>query len=74
MQVVSIKTSNYDKQWNCMTIYIEVREQEKTHGMNVPQSINQLQKIIYTLIELTWKLPVSIQYINVFEIKKLSHF
>lgn len=51
-----------------------MREQEKTHGMNVPQSVNQLQKIIYTLIELTWKLPVSIQYINVFEIKKLSRF
>ena len=51
-----------------------MREQEKTHGMNVPQSINQLQKIIYTLIELTWKRPVSMQYINVFEIKKLSSF
>ena len=25
-------------------------EKEKTHGMKVPQSLNQLQKIVYTLI------------------------
>ena len=35
-----------------------MRQQEKTHGMNVPQSINQLQEMIYTLTELQ---PVSIK-------------